>query len=75
MTTDERAARIERIRQANIASNGRVNDFIELIARMCAETTARKKPRGNPAPASSVLLEVHVPVRDREERSPASSQL
>lgn len=45
MTNDEWAARREHIKQVNEDSNNRVKEFIELIARMCAERTASRRTR------------------------------
>lgn len=47
MTNDERADRRERIRTAYLASNNRVQDFVELIAGMCADRTRAKKACAN----------------------------
>ncbi len=45
MNADERADRLNRIRTAHIASNNRVQDFVEMIAEMCATTTRARKRR------------------------------
>lgn len=47
MTDDERADRRNRIREASTASNNRVQDFINLVAQMCAERTRSRRARGN----------------------------
>ena len=45
MNQDERADRLNRIRAAHLASNNRVQDFVELIAEMCATRTRARKAR------------------------------
>lgn len=59
MTDVEWAARRERIKQANNASNNRVREFIELVAGLCAERTARRKRPNASAPPSPVLVRTY----------------
>lgn len=49
MTDDERADRRNRIKALNERSNNRVQDFIELVASMCADRTRARKARAVPA--------------------------
>ncbi len=56
MTSEERADRRYRISEAVIGSDNRVQDFINLIAKMCAERTRAKKVRVDLAPDRGNVL-------------------
>lgn len=45
MNSDERADRRDRIKTVATASDNRVRDFIDLVAKMCAERTRARKVR------------------------------
>lgn len=49
MTDGERADRRNRIKTLNEASNNRVQEFVELVASMCADRTRARRARAVPA--------------------------
>lgn len=73
MTNAEWAARRDRIEASVKASNNRVQDFVNLVALMCAERTAGRKRCGDPAFSCKIPACSSVTTIGTSSRSPSKS--